>query len=242
METAMKSLRHAAVAAVVALGLALTASAQDVDKIRKTLAERVPQMGKVDDVAKTPMPGLYEVRVGTDLFYTDADGNFLIQGMLMDTKQQRNLTEERQEKLLVIPFDQLPFKDAFTIVRGNGKRKVAIFEDPNCPYCKRFEQDLQKVKDVTVYMFLYPILGPDSTDKSRNLWCSKDRGAAWLDWMLHQKAAAEASCDIAAVNRNVEFGHKYHISGTPTMILTDGRRVPGAMPPDQVEKLLAESK
>jgi thiol:disulfide interchange protein DsbC len=239
---AMKSIRHAALAAAVALGLACTAGAQDVDKIRKNLTQRLPQLGQVDEVNKTPMPGVYEVRVGMDLFYTDAEGNYIIQGELVDARQHRNLTEERQAKLLVIPFDQLPVKDAFTLVRGNGKRKIAIFEDPNCPYCKRFEQDLQKVNNVTVYMFLYPILGPDSNDKSRNLWCAKDRAGAWMDWMLRAKAAPEASCDVAALARNVEFGRKYKITGTPTMILADGRRVPGAIGAQDVEKLLAEIK
>ncbi len=238
----MKSIRNAAALALVALSLAYPAFAQNLDKIRKTLSERVPQMGTIDEVNKTPMPGLYEVRVGTELFYSDTEGNFLIQGALMDTKQQRNLTEERQEILLNVPFAQLPLKDAFTVVRGNGKRKIAIFEDPNCPYCKRFEQDLQKINNVTVYMFLYPILGPDSSDKSRNLWCAKDRSGAWMDWMLRAKAAPEANCNIEAVTRNVEFGRKYRITGTPTMILADGRRIPGAVSAQDVEKLLADPK
>lgn len=238
----MKSIRNAAVIVAVALGVAAAAGAQDFDKIRKNLSERIPQMGKIDEVSKTPMPGLYEVRVGTDLFYSDAEGNFLVQGMLMDTRQQRNLTEERQEKLLLVPFDQLPLKDAFTVVRGNGKRRIAVFEDPNCPYCKHFEADLQKINNVTVYMFLYPILGPDSNDKSRNLWCAKDRAGAWMDWMLRAKAAPEAKCDVAALARNVEFGRKYRITGTPTMILADGRRVPGAIPAQEIEKLLSDAK
>ena len=101
------------------------------------------------------------------------------------------------DKLLAIDFSALPVKDAFTIVRGNGKRKIAVFEDPNCGYCKRFERDLQKVDNVTIYMFLYPILGPDSTDKSRNIWCAKDKGKAWLDWMVRDQAAPAASCDTA---------------------------------------------
>lgn len=235
----MKSIRNAALVVAAALGMAFAAGAQDFDKIRKNLTERLPRLGKIDEVSRSPMPGVYEVRVGMDLFYTDADGNYVIQGEMIDAKQQRNLTEERQEKLLVIPFDQLPLKDAFAIVRGNGKRRIAIFEDPNCPYCKRFEQDLQKVNNVTVYMFLYPILGPDSNDKSRNLWCAKDRAGAWMDWMLRAKAAADTNCDVAALMRNVEFGRKYKITGTPTMILADGRRVPGAIPAQEIEKLLA---
>jgi thiol:disulfide interchange protein DsbC len=240
----MKAIRNAAISAiaVVAMFAAFAAGAQDAEKIRKNLTDRLPMMGKIDEVNKTPMPGLYEVRVGTDLYYADAEGNFVIHGSLIDAKQQRNLTEERQEKLLQVPFDALPVKDAFTVVRGNGKRKIAIFEDPNCPYCKHFERDLQKVDNVTVYMFLYPILGPDSDDKSRNLWCAKDRPGAWLDWMLRGKAAPEAKCDVAAVTRNVEFGRKYRLTGTPTMILPDGRRVPGAIPAQDIEKLLADAK
>jgi thiol:disulfide interchange protein DsbC len=182
------------------------------------------------------------VRVGSELYYTDADGNYLLHGQLIDTKRQQNLTEERQEKLLAIDFSTLPLKDAFTIVRGNGKRKIALFEDPNCGYCKRFERDLQKVDNVTVYMFLYPILGPDSTEKSRNLWCSKDKAKAWQDWMVRDALPAAASCDATALARNVEFGRKHKISGTPTMLFTDGTRVPGAIPAQQVEKLLAAVK
>ena len=146
--------------AVSLASLSLVATAQESD-IRKALAERIPQMDKIDEVRPTPMKGLYEVRIGTDLFYTDAKGNYVIQGELIDTKARRNLTEDRIAKLTAVDFSALPLKDAFTIVRGDGKRKVAVFEDPNCGYCKRFERDLQNVDNVTVYMFLYPILSPD---------------------------------------------------------------------------------
>jgi thiol:disulfide interchange protein DsbC len=237
----MNSIKTAAVAALLALGLAAAALAQE-PAIRKNLAERLPQMGKIDEVTKTPMPGLFEVRVGTDLYYTDAEGNFLLHGQLIDTKRQVNITEERQDKLLAIDFAALPLKDAFTIVRGNGKRKIAMFEDPNCGYCKRFERDMQKVDNVTVYLFLYPILGPDSMEKSRNLWCSRDRAKAWQDWMVRDTLPAAASCDAAALARNVEFGRKHKINGTPTMVFADGTRVPGAVPAQQVEKLLAAVK
>jgi thiol:disulfide interchange protein DsbC len=243
MENKMNSIRRALVSLGLLVGvalLALPAQAQDVERIRRTLTERLPQLGKIDEITKTPMPGVFEVRVGTDLFYSDSQGNFLIQGNMIDTKQRVNLTEERQEKLLAIPFNELPLKDAFTMVRGDGKRKIAVFEDPNCPYCKQFERDLQKIENVTIYMFLYPILGPDSTEKSQNLWCAKDRQGAWLDWMLRNKAAAKGSCDIAAVTRNVDFGRKHKITGTPTMILTDGTRVPGAVPAAEIEKMLAK--
>ena len=156
-------------------GAALAAWADEVE-IRKNLAERLPQLGKIDEVTKSPIPGLFEVRAnGSEIFYTDPQGNFLLQGDLIDTQLKRNLTEERINKLTALAFADLPLKDAFTIVRGNGKRKIAVFEDPNCGYCKRFERDLQQVNNVTISMFLYPILSADSAEKSRNIWCSKDK-------------------------------------------------------------------
>jgi thiol:disulfide interchange protein DsbC len=222
--------------------LATGADAQEAT-LRKNLGERLPQLQKIEEVSKTPIPGLFEVRVnGTDIFYTDAEGNYLLQGNLIDTRQRRNLTEERIDKLSAIAFDALPFKDAFTIVRGNGKRKLAVFEDPNCGYCKRFERDLQKVDNVTVYMFLYPILSADSNEKSRNIWCAKDKGKSWQDWMVRDKAAAAATCDTSAIERNLEIGHKHKINGTPTLIFTDGTRVPGAIASAQVEKYLTEAR
>ena len=136
----------------------------------------------------------------------------------------------------------LPLKDAFTIVRGDGKRKVAVFEDPNCGYCKRFERDLQKVQDVTIYTFLYPILSPDSAEKSRNIWCAKDRVAAWQDHMLREKVTPPASCDTSALQRNLAFGKKFKITGTPTLIFVDGSRVPGAINDTEVEKRLAQAQ
>lgn len=213
--------------------------------IRKNLSERIPQLQKIDEISKTPVNGLYEVRVnGTDIFYTDADANYLIQGNLIDTRQRRNLTEERIDKLTAVNFDSLPLKDAFTVVRGNGKRKVAVFEDPNCGYCKRFERDLDKVTNVTVYTFLYPILSPDSAEKSKNIWCAKDKTAAWRDWMLEGTAPAKVmgQCDVAALQRNSEFGRKYRINGTPGIVFEDGKRSAGAMNTEQIEKQLLASR
>jgi len=230
----MNLIQRALVALLASVALTGGALAQSPEAavIRKNLAERVPQMAKIDEISKTPMAGLWEVRIGSDILYTDSQGNFLIQGALIDTKARRNLTEERVDKLMAVAFDALPLKDAFTIVRGNGKRKMALFQDPNCPYCKRFERDLQQVNNVTIHMFLYPILGPDSTTKSRNIWCAKDKGKTWADWMVRDQPPAEASaCDSGALARNVEFGRKYRITGTPTMIFEDGTRCPAPSPP-----------
>lgn len=211
--------------------------------IRKNLAERLPNFPKIDEVSKTPINGIYEVRVnGSDILYSDAEGNYLIQGMLIDTKAKVNLTEERVEKLSAIPFNDLPFKDAFTMVKGNGKRKLAVFEDPNCGYCKKFERDLAKIDNVTVFVFLYPILSKDSTEKSKAIWCAKDKAKAFHDWMLKDVPPTAANCDSTAVDRNVEFGKKNRITGTPTIFFADGSRVPGAIPADRIEKMLADAK
>ena len=232
-------------AAATAIAIACLGAQADEAAIRKNLAERIPQMPKIEEISKSAMPGLFELRTTeSDIMYTDADGNFLIQGNLIDTKARRNLTEERLNKLSAVDFDSLPSKDAFTIVRGNGKRKIAVFEDPNCGYCKRFEKDLQKVDNVTISLYLYPILSADSTEKSRNIWCAKDKAKAWNDWMLRNQlpTAAAASCDAPALARNVEFGRKYRITGTPTLLFADGTRIPGAVPVEQVEAQLAKIK
>ena len=223
--------------------LATTALAQGHEAvIRKNLSERIPQIPRIEEITRSPMAGVYEIRLSTnEIYYSDAEGNFLIQGSLIDTKSKRNLTEEREAKLSAIDFANLPLKDAITIVRGNGKRKLAVFEDPNCGYCKRFERDLAKVDNITIYLFLYPILGDDSVAKSRNVWCSKDPVGAWSQIMLKEQALPSANCNTAALDRNVEFGRKFKITGTPTLIAQDGSRVPGAINTMQIEKMLSDA-
>lgn len=234
----MKRLLSAVLASALLAGAAMAQEAT----IRKNLVERLPQIGQIDDVSKSPIAGLYEVRVGTDIYYTDAEGNYLIDGQVLDLRARKNLTEERQQKLLAIDFAKLPLKDAFTVVRGDGKRRMAVFQDPNCGYCKKFERDLQKVDNVTIHMFLYPVLGLDSVTKSRNIWCAKDRAKAWQDWMVRDvaiPAAPSPGCDTTALDRNRDFGRKHQITGTPTLLFADGRRVPGAIGATQVEKILS---
>ena len=230
-----------ALATTAALLLAQSALAQE-SVIRKNLAARMSGLPTIDEVRPTPMTNLYEVRIGDDLLYTDAEANFLIQGKLLDTKAQKNLTDERISKLTAIDFKSLPTKNAFTIKRGNGKRQMAVFADPNCGYCKRFEADIEKLKDVTVHVYLIPILGQDSVAKTRNIWCAKDKAKAWTDWMIQDMPPAEAKCDTAALQRNVEFGRKARINGTPTIVFADGTRVPGAIDAARIEKFLTEAK
>lgn len=223
---------------VLALALPLVAHADEAS-IRKNLGERISGLSAIDEVRETPMPGLFEVRVGHDLLYTDAQGNFLIQGALMDTQQRKNLTEERLAKLTAIAFDDLPLAQSFTIVRGDGSRQLAVFEDPNCGYCKRFEKDMLNVDNVTVHMFLIPILGPDSVKKTNQLWCSADQLKAWQDWMLKDIAPkGDGNCNTDALQANLEFARQHKITGTPTLVFADGQRVPGAIGAAQVEQYL----
>ncbi len=228
--------------AVLALAAAMPLLAQEA-AIRKNLAERLPNLPRIDEVRPTPVPGVFEVRfAGTEILYSDASGDHIfVEGSLVETRSMSNLTEARIEKLMAIDFDKLPLKDAFVFKQGTGARRMAVFVDPNCGYCKRFERDLLTVKDVTIYTFLLPILGPDSVAKSRDIWCAKDAGLAWRGWMLDNKLppVAAAKCDSQALDRNRDFGRKNRINGTPAVVFEDGTRKPGALPPDLVEKLLA---
>ncbi len=230
--------------AVAALLFAGTPSAQEA-AIRKALGERLPQLPKIDEVSRTPMAGLYEVRYGgTNLLYSDEKGDFIVvNGSMVDTKTRVDLTEARMDKLLAVDFDKLPLKDAMVVRQGSGSRRLAVFADPNCGYCKRFERDLLTVKDVTIYTFLIPILGPDSNAKARDIWCSKDAQRAWRAWMLDGLAPikAPAACDAVALDRNLAFSQVHRINGTPALFFEDGTRRPGALTADAVDKLLAHA-
>lgn len=232
------SLAAGAAALLFATGAAVGQEAA----IRKNLAERLPNFPKIDEVSKTPIPGLWEVRIGTDVLYTDEQGNHIIEGQIIDTRSRTNLTEERVGKLTAIDFAALPLKDAIVWKQGTGARKLAVFADPNCGYCKRFERELVNVNDITVYTFLYPILSADSTDKSKAIWCAPDRAKAWLDYMIRDSLpAGPATCDTP-LDKVVAFGRDKRISGTPTIFFEDGERIPGAIPMANFEKRLADAR
>ena len=195
-----------------------------------------------ESITKTPYSNLYEVVAGGEIFYTDDRATFISLGPIVDLKTHENVTEARLRHVNAIKFDTLPFDSAIKIVRGNGSRKIALFEDPNCGYCKRFERDLQGVSDITVYVFLYPILAPDSVDKSKAIWCSPDPGKAWIDAMVRDKLPAiEGKCQ-APLAKNLAFGRDKRIHGTPTLIFENGERLPGAISMADLEKRFAEAK
>jgi thiol:disulfide interchange protein DsbC len=211
-------------------------------QIRKALAERLPKL-KVEEITRAPLPGLWEVRYdGTELLYSDDKGDFIIiNGAIIDTKTRTDLTEQRIEKLLALTWDKLPLKDALVFKQGNGSRKLAVFGDPNCGYCKRFERDIAGIKDVTIYTFVLPILGPDSTQKSRDIWCAKDAAKAWRDWMIEGDLPDRVMgpCDTKALERNAAFARANRITATPAVVFEDGTRKPGALPLAMVERMMA---
>ena len=228
---------------LAALGLCAQIAAAQEAVIRKNIAERLPDFPKIDEVTKTAIPGLYELRIGTDILYSDEQGNHLIEGSVIDTRTRTNLTKAREDKLNAIDFAALPLKDAMVWKQGSGARKIAVFADPNCGYCKKFERDLQSVKDVTVYTFLIPILGGDSPQKATDIWCAKDNTRAWRDWMLDAKAPPRnmAQCETPLA-RNLALSRKHKITGTPAIVFEDGTRVPGAISAEQLEKQLVASR
>ena len=192
---------------------------------------------RVSSVNKSPYLGLYEVFADGQILYTDEKLTAIIAGTLIDGKTMKNYTAERMQKLTAIKLADLPLELAVKQVRGDGKRTLITFEDPNCGYCKKLAKDAVKLDNVTIYTFLYPILSQDSLDKSNQIWCSADRAKTWNDWMQDGKApAGRGDCDTSAVQKTVELGHRLAINGTPTLFFADGERVPGAISLTQIEK------
>ena len=217
-----------------------TANADEAE-IKKAMEAKLG--AKVESVTKSGYLGLYEIYADGNILYTDEKMTAFIDGQLIEGKTMKNVTEERMRKLTAIKFSELPLERAIKHVRGDGKRVMATFEDPNCGYCKRLAKDLLKLDNVTIYTFLYPILSEDSIRKSKQIWCSADRAKAWNDWMVEGRApAGKDDCDTSAITKNQEFGRRLSISGTPTIFFADGERVPGAMPLAKLEQKLGQSK
>lgn len=229
-----------ALGAIAALLIAHAVQADEAD-VKKAVGPVLEQLFgpgvKADAVRKTNALNLYEIQIGSDILYTDEKATYLFNGDILDVKAKKNLTEERKQKLSQVKFSDLPLDLAIKQVKGNGKRVLVTFEDPNCSYCRKLAKELQSVSDVTVYTYLYPILSPDSTEKSKNIWCAADRVKAWNDLMIDGKLPASANCSHPT-EKVVALGRKLNIKGTPAMIFADGSRVPGYMPAAMLEKAL----
>lgn len=211
-------------------------------KIRATLHERIPEM-QIDSIHKSPLPGLYELNIGAELLYSNDTGTLIFVGRIVDTKSRQDLTAERWNALNAIDFNSLPFDLAIKVVRGDGSRKLAVFADPMCPYCQQLEQQLQGVTNITVYTFLYPIesIHPGAGQKAVEIWCSKDRSAAWSKWMLQKTDPGDTQCKGTPVDQLQKLGEKLHVDSTPTIFTVDGKRTRGAIKHNEIEQLLADA-
>jgi thiol:disulfide interchange protein DsbC len=222
------------------IGLLPAVACADEAQIRRVVEAKLNGV-KVEGVQPGPL-GLFEVRFrssdGVRVVYTDADATHIFFGKIYDAKSDRDLTEERLRKLNVVRFDSLPLHQAVKIQRGNGKRVLVMFSDPYCPYCKKFEQTLQQVDNITVYVFMYPVIKPDLADHSRAVWCSPDRGKAWLDLALRGNPPSTSPACETPVEKNLELGHKLGVNSTPTLFLASGERISGAVSAADLRELL----
>jgi thiol:disulfide interchange protein DsbC len=218
----------------------------DEAKIRRMIESKLGGV-KVEGVQPAPLPGFFEVRFtsrdGPQIVYTDAEATHIFVGELIEARSNRNLTEERLRKLSAISFDALPLDLAVKVQRGNGKRLLAIFSDPYCPACRQFEQTLAQIEDITIYYFMYPVIRPELADHSRAVWCSPDRGKAWLELAARAKPRVPAtapSCDTP-LERIVNLGRKLGVSSTPTLFFATGERMRGGLPAEQLRTMLDET-
>lgn len=211
----------------------------DEASLRKAIDATYPKM-QVGSIVKTPYSGLYEVYMNGQIIYTDDKLSFLIaEGHLVDPKTKRDITSERMAELTKIDFSALPLDQAIKVVKGNGSRKIAVFSDPDCPFCKRLEQkELANITDVTIYTFLLPLeqLHPDAANKSKAIWCAPDRAKAWQDWALNnQLAKNNANCEHPLA-KIADVAQKIGVTSTPTIFFADGKRMLGAYPAAEIEK------
>lgn len=236
---------------LVAAAFALTCATawSDDAAIRKNWILHNPKGPPIDEITKTPIAGLYELRVDKELIYSDEQGNYLIfpsrdqtDGHLLDARTKTDLTDQRLARMMAQDLPKLPYGDALVFKQGNGSRRLIVFEDPNCHFCKDAERNFAALKDVTIYTFLIPILGEDSVAKSRQIWCSKDNARVWRTWMLQGTMPQRpmGSCDLSAITRNLDMAARYHLNYTPAIIFDDGSRFAGSADMERLTKRLDE--
>jgi thiol:disulfide interchange protein DsbC len=219
------------------------AATTDETEVKRLMQEKFPGL-EVVSVTKSPYFGLFEVFSGDQMVYTDAKVTYIMIGQVIDPATRTNVTEERMQALKAINVADLPLDQAIKVVRGKGERKLIVFSDADCPFCKRLENTLQDMDNVTAYILLYPIdqLHPDAARKSKIIWCSADRPKAWLDFMLKGTMPTnDGNCETPLPQLQA-LAQKYHVVATPTLVFMDGRVVPGAIPKDRLEKEFARSE
>lgn len=236
--------------ALAGISLALSAAAHaqtelpaaQLAALKTKLTQRMASLPPIDSARTTPMAGVIELRVGSNVLYTDTNGDFIIDGHILDTRSQRNLTQDRLDEINKVDFATFPLKDAVVWKSGNGSRRMVVFADPNCGYCKQLERELQQLKDVTVYTFVVAILGEDSKKKAEGILCVNNRTQAWLDWMLRnvQPPRPMGMC-TTPLQRNQTLMQRLGINGTPAVFFEDGSRLPGAATKATMEDRLAKA-
>jgi thiol:disulfide interchange protein DsbC len=217
----------------------------DEAQIRRVMEAKLGG-AKIEGIQPAPMPGLYEVRFrgpsGVQVVYTDANASYIVSGKIYDARTDRDLTEERLRKLNAIRFDSLPFEQAVKVQRGSGTRVLAMFSDPYCPACKQFEQTLQQLDDITIYVFMYPVIRPELSEQSKAVWCSPDRSKAWLDLALRgNRPSANSACE-GPVDKNLALGRGLGVNSTPTLIFVNGERVAGGLAAADLQQQLDSAK
>ena len=238
----LNKLFSAIVIACITLLFSGIVNAQTEQQIKTEIQKRLGANVKVKSVTAAPVPGLYEVLVGNEFFYTDASAKYLIQGEIIELASGKNITEQRQADLNRIKWADLNQANAIKTVRGNGSRQLAVFSDPNCGYCKRLEKSMQQLENVTIYTYLIPILSTDSTQKSKQIWCAADPFKTYIDWMINGISPSGKSDCNTPLDKNLAFAKTYGITGTPTLFFTDGSRFPGAVQITDIEKKFSSLK
>jgi len=241
---AKEFLKRASIAVMVLTVATACAETPQEANVKKLIEQRLGDGAKVDAVIKTPYAGLYEVQSGGSILYTDSKAEYVFIGQVIDAKDtKKNYTKERLAEINKVKFSDLPLDLAMKKVKGDGKRVIAIFSDPNCGYCKRLEQNMKELDNVTVYTFMFNILSADSAEKGKNVWCSADKNKTWENWMLDGKAPSAAAADCADPGKKVfELGKKLMVDGTPTIFFADGSRISGAIDVKAFEEKFATIK
>lgn len=213
--------------------------APDMETIQHAVEARFPRI-HIDHVAPAPWAGLYAVFTDDEIVYTNNGVDWIMMGQLLDTRTQKNVSAAAWDDFQRIDYAALPFDSAIRIVRGNGRRQLALFADPLCPFCQELESALEGIDDLTVHLFLYPLepVHPGATAAARRIWCAPDRAVAWRDWMLQKKDVPVAACATAPLALLADLGARLKINSTPTLFLQDGRRISGSLPREQLERLL----
>lgn len=216
------------------------ADAKAVATIRQNIEKRYPQVAIVSVTPSRQLPGMYEVFTGDTLSYANATGDLVLVGNLIDTQSQKNMTVARLDELTSIDFSALPLERAIKTVKGNGSRKIAVFADPECPYCQQLEKEFATISDVTIYTFLYPIaqLHPEAPARAHALWCTDDRSAAWTNWMVNHKAPPAKTCEGDPIDELQKLGEKMFINSTPTLFSSTGKRFNGTMTAPKLDQFI----